>query len=73
MKTRLSVGQVRLMDGVPSLITSGFFLDPTYGYVSNFWEWRPILKDGTLGEPKSGYGKEQVGELVPHTIRIELE
>ena len=24
--------------------------------LSNFWYWRPVLEDGTLGETESGYG-----------------
>jgi hypothetical protein len=24
--------------------------------ISNFWSWREVLSDGTLGEQESGYG-----------------
>lgn len=38
-------------------ITSGYFYDPTYGRVSNFWHWQKVLKDGTLdGVDRHGYG-----------------
>lgn len=28
------------------------------GRLSNFWTWRPVQEDGTLGEPVSGLGGE---------------
>lgn len=38
-------------------ITSGYYLDPTYGRVSNFWTWRKVREDGTLGSHHyHGYG-----------------
>ena len=41
-------------------ITSGFYTDPTYGRVSNFWGWRKVIvnKSGKieLGPQESGYG-----------------
>ena len=35
-------------------IMSGQYMG-TYG-VSNFWRWREVLEDGSLGEEECGYG-----------------
>jgi len=43
-------------DGRKVRITSGCFLDPEYGRVSNFWTWKPVKKNGKLGKEESGYG-----------------
>lgn len=43
-------------DGRLVQVTSGCFLDPVYHRVSNWWTWRPVSSDGTLGPPESGYG-----------------
>lgn len=43
-------------DGRTVEIVSGQFLDPTYSRVSNFWRWREVLEDGSLGPEESGYG-----------------
>ena len=41
-------------------ITSGCYLDPTYGRVSNFWGWRKVIVNKSckidLGPQESGYG-----------------
>ena len=34
--------------GVPIKIISGYFLDPTYNRLSNFWRWQQVLPDGSL-------------------------
>lgn len=43
-------------DGRKVKITGGFFLDPTYGRVSNFWHWREVKTNGKLGKEECGYG-----------------
>ena len=40
----------------PVYITSGYYLDPIYQRLSNFWTWHKINDDGTLGEIEKGYG-----------------
>ena len=40
----------------PIKVTSGCFLDPTYGRVSNWWTWHKVKPDGSLGRAISGYG-----------------
>lgn len=54
----LEVGMVtKHPDGRTVKILSGHFLDPVYGRLSNFWNWREVLPDGTLSETlESGYG-----------------
>ena len=37
-------------------IKSGYFIDPIYGRVSNFWRWNRVNDDGSLGEEEHGYG-----------------
>ena len=37
-------------------IIDGYFLDPIYGRVSNFWTWREVFENGKLGKKESGYG-----------------
>ena len=37
------------------LITGGQYL-ASNGRLSNFWSWRRVLEDGTLGKECSGYG-----------------
>jgi hypothetical protein len=44
-------------DGYKVMITGGCYLDPTYGRVSNYWTWRRINEDGTLGVEEHGYWK----------------
>ncbi len=41
-------------DGYPIKVVSGKLL--SNGRFSNFWYWRRVLDDGTLGEVESGYG-----------------
>lgn len=48
------IGQVVLFQGAPVLILSGSFY--SNGRVSNFWTWRNVFPDGTLGPILSGYG-----------------
>lgn len=41
-------------DGYKVKVLSGQFL--RNGRVSNWWEWRRVKADGTLGKKESGYG-----------------
>lgn len=53
----MEVGKtVKHPDGRTVKIVSGCYLDPVYGRVSNWWTWRPVADDGTLGAEESGYG-----------------
>ena len=47
---------VKHPDGYEVKITSGYYLDPTYGRLSNFWYWKRVLPDGKLGKEEHGYG-----------------
>jgi len=40
----------------PVYILDGYYLDPIYQRLSNFWQWRKVNEDGTLGEKENGYG-----------------
>jgi len=44
------------IEGKPVLIESGYYLDPIYRRVSNFWHGHYVNPDGSLGEEWSGYG-----------------
>jgi hypothetical protein len=38
-------------------ITGGYYFDPTFGRVSNFWDWNEMGDDGSvLEETNCGYG-----------------
>lgn len=43
-------------DGRTVKVTSGCFLDPVYGRVSNYWHWNEILPNGSIGPDEHGYG-----------------
>lgn len=47
---------VKHPDGYMVRVVDGCYLDPTYGRVSNWWTWRRIKADGSLGRKVSGYG-----------------
>lgn len=48
---------VKHPDGRSVRIISGYYLDPEYKRLSNFWYWREVLKDGSLAKKEeSGYG-----------------
>lgn len=54
-------------------IESGYFQEPS-GAISNFWSWRRILKDGSLGEEEHGYGnfsKSKTAHSI-HTLKSPL-
>jgi hypothetical protein len=56
----------------PVLITGGKYL--SNGLLSNFWDWRKINDDCSLGELEHGYGNFYDTEgayIVKHTIVIE--
>ena len=70
----LSVGKVyNHPKGGPVYITSGKFL--SNDRLSNFWYWKPIHKDGTLGEEKSGYGGnwDELSANVEIDITVKLK
>ena len=43
-------------DGRTVKILSGYYRDPVYGRVSNWWTWVEIIDDNVVGMPESGYG-----------------
>ena len=43
-------------DGRTVKIISGCFRDPTYGRISDWWEWQEVLPDGSFGPVEKGYG-----------------
>jgi|GEM_PF-6150230 len=57
--TNLRIGLVFNYKGKPNVIVSGSYLGQGFGGmeggVSNWWCWKPILKDGTLGVRKEDY------------------
>ena len=68
----MEVGEVRIVNGRLSLITHG----QTYGAhgISNFWAWRTIRKDGTLGQERSGYGTGiDTGPAIKHEVIIKVD
>ena len=51
------IGDVVERDGVKIKIMSGFYRDPVYGRLSNFWTWHRVLKNGKLSKKEyNGYG-----------------
>lgn len=65
----LSKGKVFLWKGKPVLITKGKYMG-THG-ISNFWWWRLIKEDGSLGEEMSGYDNK--GEFKPYTKPYQIK
>jgi len=55
----LKIGQIRNINGRNCLITNGSMLDPVYHRVTNWWNWRIIMSDGSLGRECRGYGDER--------------
>jgi hypothetical protein len=52
----LQIGDtIRQPDGRDVCVTNGSFYGD-YGRVSNFWTWREVLQDGSLGVEEKGYG-----------------
>ena len=52
----LKTGKYFLYKGKPIKIVSGAFLDPIHKRLSNYWTWRKVLSNGSLGMLGSGYG-----------------
>ena len=69
----MEVGEVRVIDGKLSLITHG----QTYGShgISNFWAWRTIRKDGSLGAKYKGYnnGEHTISKPIKHEVVIKVD
>ncbi len=56
-KSSMKIGKiVKHPDGRTVKIKSGYFLDPIYGRVSNWWEWNEVKANGKLGKKECGYG-----------------
>lgn len=55
-RNSLKIGKYFLYKEKPIKILSGYFLDPTYHRLSNYWTWRRVLSNGSLGIMGSGYG-----------------
>jgi len=56
-QSKMKVGAViNHPDGRTVKIIDGCFLDAIYGRVSNWWSWKEVKKDGTLGKKEEGYG-----------------
>ena len=65
----LSIGKVfKHPNGYDAYIESGYYLDPIYGRISNFWTWRPVRKNGALGKRISGY--VWIGEISHRKVII---
>ncbi len=52
-------------------IISGCFLDPNYGRLSNYWTWREVLPDGTLGKEGEGYGGINFRAITKNQARVK--
>ena len=65
----MEVGEVRVINGRLSLIVSG------QGSPSNFWWWRTIRKDGTLGKLRSGYNNNDIkcSRPIKHDTIIKVD
>ena len=64
----MQVGQVRIIDGRLSLIVEGA------PYPVNFWAWRTVRKDGTLGKQYSSYnnGTIKMSPPIQHELIIKV-
>ena len=69
----MQVGEVRMIKGKLSLLTSGSY-QGQFG-ISNFWTWRTIRKDGTLGRESSGYnnGEHTFSKPIKHKVIIKVD
>ena len=68
----MQIGEVRMIKGRLSLITSGSY-QGQFG-ISNFWTWRTIRKDGTLGKEYKGYGTGvDTGPAIKHEKIIKVD
>lgn len=67
----MRVGDVRMIKGRLSLITSGSY-QGQFG-TSNYWTWQTIRKDGTLGKEYSGYGVGlDASDPIKHEVIIRV-
>lgn len=56
-KMHMEIGAVIMHpDGYNVKVESGCYTDPTYHRWSNWWYWRRVKEDGSLGRLESGYG-----------------
>lgn len=64
----MKVGEVRIIQGRLSLIVEGA------PYPINFWAWRTIRKDGTLGKRYSSYnnGTIKMSKTINHEVVIRV-
>ena len=54
---KLEIGvTVSYTDGRMVKIKDGYYLDPIYGRLSNFWTWNEVFDNGLLGPDECGYG-----------------
>lgn len=66
------VGTIWRYKGKPVFITGGQYTG-SYGGISNFWNFRTIEKDGTLGEEYGDYDNKNQFEFLAKPTRIEWE
>lgn len=50
----LHIGKIFNYNNKPCVIVGGFYYG-TNGGISNFWHFRPILPNGTLGKTRADY------------------
>jgi hypothetical protein len=55
-RNSLEIGKYFIYKGKPIKIISGYFIDPEYDCLSNYWTWRKVLSNGSLGKKGEGYG-----------------
>ena len=56
-QSSMAIGKIlKHPDGRKVKIKSGYYLDPIYGRVSNFWYWNEVKPNGRLGKEECGYG-----------------
>lgn len=70
----MNIGEVRIINGRLSLITGGGYWG-SGGGVSNFWYWKTIRQNGTLGKEYHGYndGNTNVSRPIEHKIIIKVD
>lgn len=67
------IGKVFKRNGKLIYIIGGCYLDSIYGRLSNFWDWRYVHKDGTLGKHGCGYGECNIKPMkciIKTTIKV---
>lgn len=69
----LEIGKYFIYKGKPIKITHGQFLDPVHHRLSNYWTWRRVLSNGSLGIMGAGYGgNDEVFKPVTRGEAIKL-